>query len=57
LTKNRTLLGIPVELQKITTLELHNVAFSTVGLEMNIDLAKGFNNTVSDFTKTQSVAE
>jgi len=43
-----------VGLQKIITLELHNVTISTVGSEMDIDLAKGFNNTMSDFTKPQT---
>jgi len=29
-----------VELQKLITLALHNITFSAVGLEMDIDLAK-----------------
>jgi len=45
-----------VELQKMVTLELHNITFSTVGLEKDIDLAKGFHNTMSDFTKPQNIA-
>ena len=44
-----------VELQKMITLELHNITISTVGSEINIDLAKGFNNMMSDFTKPQSI--
>jgi len=45
-----------VELQKMVTLELHNITFSAVGLETDIDLAKGFNNTVSACTKPQNIA-
>jgi len=45
-----------VELQKMVTLELHNVTFSAVRLETDIDLAKGFNSTLSDFTKPQNIA-
>jgi len=39
------------------TLELHNITFSAVGLDKDNDLAKGFNNTMSDFTKPQSIAD
>jgi len=38
------------------TLQLYNITFSTVGLETDIDLAKRFKNTMSDFTKPQNVA-
>jgi len=31
-------------------------SYGSVGLEMDIDLAKGFNNTMSDFTKPQNIA-
>jgi len=44
-----------VELQKIITSELHSFTVSTVGSEMDIDLAKGFSNTVSDFRKPQNI--
>jgi len=37
------------------TLELHNITFSAVRLETDIDLAKDFNNTMSDFTKPQNI--
>jgi len=56
LTENKALLGIAVELQKLMTLELHNITFSAVGSEMDIDLAKGFSNTMYDFTKPQNIA-
>jgi len=56
LTKNKALLGMAVELQKMITLELHNITFSAVVLETDIDLAKGFNNKMSDFTKPQNTA-
>jgi len=46
-----------VELEKIITLELHNITSSAVGLETDIDLAKGFHNTMSDSTKPQSTAD
>jgi len=45
-----------VELQMMITLELHNITFNAVGLETDIDLAKGFNSTMSDFTKPQNIA-
>jgi len=50
LTENKALLGMGVKLQKMITLELHNITYSTVALETDIGLAKGFNNTMSDFT-------
>jgi len=56
LTENKTLLGMAVELQKMVTLELHNITISTVGSETDIDFAKDFNSTVSDFTKPQNMA-
>jgi len=37
------------------TLELRSVTFSAVGSETDVDLAEGFNNTMSDFTKPQNV--
>ena len=45
-----------MELQKMTTLELHNITFSAVGLETDIDLAKEFDDTMSDFTEPQNIA-
>jgi len=33
-----------------------NITFSAVGVETDIDLTKGFNNTMSDFTKLQNIA-
>jgi len=56
LTKTKALLGLAVELQKIITLELRNPTSSKVGSETDIDLAKGFHNTMSDFTKPQNIA-
>jgi len=38
------------------TLKLHNITISAVGTETDADLAKGFNNTMSDFTKLQNIA-
>jgi len=40
----------------MVSLELYNITSNTVGLEMVIDLAKGFNNTMSDFTKPEDIA-
>jgi len=45
-----------VELQMMIALELHNITISTVGLEVDIDLAKSFSNAMSDFTKPQIIA-
>jgi len=45
-----------VELQK-TTLELRNITFNAVGLEMDSELEKVFNNTMSDFTKPQNAGD
>jgi len=56
MTENKALLGMAVELQKIVTLELHNITISAVGSETDSDLAKDFSSTVSDFTKPQNTA-
>jgi len=37
------------------TLEFHNITFSIVALEMDIDLAKWFQHTMPDFTKPLNI--